>query len=172
MADPSIQSMADANEPGGELEAIPEEPKAILVALDASNGADRVLGAAARLSRQSPTAVLHVLHVYRQSRFDHARAGVDTGSDADFVNDAKEHLEAYVRSARRRTRSQVIGHFSLGDPTHEILRTAASVRADVLVIGTHDHAGFERLLLGSVAERLVRQAGCSVYVVRPTKHTH
>src|SRR5689334_21520439 len=124
MVEPNMGAMADANESGGELEAIPDEPKAILVALDASNGADRVLGVAARLSRQSPTAVVHVLHVYRQSRFDHARVGVDTGSNQDFVQDAKEHLEAYVRSARRRTRSQVVGHFSLGDPTHEILRTA------------------------------------------------
>jgi nucleotide-binding universal stress UspA family protein len=40
-----------------------------------------------------------------------------------------------------------------------------------LVIGTHDHAGFERLILGSTAETLMRKAGCSVLVVRPDQYT-
>jgi nucleotide-binding universal stress UspA family protein len=57
----------------------------------------------------------------------------------------------------------------VGDPTGEILRVRSEIKADMLVVGTHDHSGFERLLLGSIAETLMRKAGCSVFIVRPTK---
>ncbi len=161
--------MVQGTEAADELEIPPDEPTSILVAIDASAGAARVLTMGTRLTRAMPRAMLHVLHVFRTSRVDHARAGVPAAS-ADFLQDAKEHLESHVRAARRQPRAQVIGHFAVGDPTAEVLRECHDLRADILIVGTHDHAGFERLLLGSVAETLVRKAGCSVLVVRPTKH--
>jgi len=86
------------------------------------------------------------------------------------LHDAKDVLQAHVRSAKAQCHNNVLGHFSIGDPTAEILKTVAEVHAQLLVVGTHDHAGFERMLLGSVAETLTRKAGCSVMVVRPRKH--
>jgi len=41
---------------------------------------------------------------------------------------------------------------------------------DLLIVGTHDYVGFERFLLGSVAENLMRKAGCPVLIVRPKAH--
>jgi nucleotide-binding universal stress UspA family protein len=55
----------------------------------------------------------------------------------------------------------------VGDPVAEILRMSQELEADFLVVGTHDATGFERLLLGSIAETLMRKAPCSVMVVRP-----
>jgi nucleotide-binding universal stress UspA family protein len=49
----------------------------------------------------------------------------------------------------------------------EILTQAAMLNADLLVVGSHGRSGFERLLLGSVTEKLVRQAPCPVMVVPP-----
>ena len=143
-----------------------DDLRTILVAVDASAGATRVISAAARLSRISSEPALHVAHVFRASRLDHARAGAPH-ADSGIIEEAKEHLEAYVRSARAQTRAQITGHFLVGDPTGEILRLAGALRADVLVVGTHDHVGLERLILGSIAETLVRKAACSVLVVRP-----
>lgn len=145
-----------------------DDPEIILVAVDTSTGSNRVLGSGARLARAFPGAALHVVHVFRTSRFDRAHAGAPP-ANADALADAKEHLEFHVRSARLQCRNNVTGHFIVGDPTSEILRVRAEIGADVLVVGTHDHAGFERLLLGSIAETLMRKAGCSVFVVRPTK---
>jgi universal stress protein A len=59
----------------------------------------------------------------------------------------------------------------MGDPQTEILRICDQVSTDLLVIGTHDYHGLERLILGSIAETLVRKAHCSVMVVRPRKST-
>jgi universal stress protein A len=53
-----------------------------------------------------------------------------------------------------------------GDPASMIVRTARSVRADLLVVGTHGRRGFQRFLLGSVAERVIATAPCPVVTVR------
>ena len=52
----------------------------------------------------------------------------------------------------------------------EIVKFAADVDADAIVMGTHGRRGVQRALLGSVAEYVVRHAGCSVTVVRPKAH--
>jgi len=70
------------------------------------------------------------------------------------VLDAEVDLETYVREGR------VV-------PT--ILEEADAMKADLIVIGTHGRSGFERLALGSVAEKTVRQARCPVLAVPPSE---
>jgi nucleotide-binding universal stress UspA family protein len=55
----------------------------------------------------------------------------------------------------------------LGDPRATIVDRAISGRADLLVMGTHGRRGFKRLLLGSVAEAVLREAPCPVLTVPP-----
>ena len=52
-----------------------------------------------------------------------------------------------------------------GNTATEILEQATGMKADLLVIGTHGRSGFERLLLGSVAEKVLRKASCPVMTV-------
>jgi len=56
-----------------------------------------------------------------------------------------------------------------GDPATEIVRYAADAGIDVIVLGTHGRTGVERLLMGSVAEKVMRDAHCSVLVVKLPK---
>jgi len=56
-----------------------------------------------------------------------------------------------------------------GDPANEIARYSADGHIDVIVIGTHGRTGEERLRLGSVAEKVMREAPCSVLVVKLPK---
>jgi nucleotide-binding universal stress UspA family protein len=53
-----------------------------------------------------------------------------------------------------------------GDPSAQIVRTARSTRADLIVIGTHGRRGVSKFLLGSVAERVIATAPCPVLTVR------
>jgi nucleotide-binding universal stress UspA family protein len=53
-----------------------------------------------------------------------------------------------------------------GDPEAVILQTAHEIGADLIVMGTHGRTGLRRLLMGSVAEHVVRKASCSVLTVR------
>jgi nucleotide-binding universal stress UspA family protein len=54
-----------------------------------------------------------------------------------------------------------------GSAAAEILATAEAIPADLLVVGTHGRSGFDRLMLGSVAEKVLRKAGCPVLTVPP-----
>ncbi len=55
----------------------------------------------------------------------------------------------------------------VGEPAHEIRDEATEWNADLVVLGTHGRSGVPRLLIGSVAESVVRQAPCNVLVIPP-----
>jgi universal stress protein A len=55
----------------------------------------------------------------------------------------------------------------VGSPSHEIVKVAAAEKVDLIVIATHGRTGLSHLVMGSVAERVVRTAPCPVMTVRP-----
>lgn len=57
-------------------------------------------------------------------------------------------------------------HVVIGDPGEMIVEFADEANVDLIVIPSHGHHGFKRALLGSVAERVIRHAHCTVYVLR------
>ncbi len=63
-------------------------------------------------------------------------------------------------------RGHVATHLQLGHPVIEILDFAEATGADLLVLGSHGHTGVERLLLGSIAEQLVRSASSPVFTLK------
>ena len=60
----------------------------------------------------------------------------------------------------------VIFQVQFGDPGHGITDYAEEVGADVIVMPSHGRTGLRRLLIGSVAERVLRLAHCPVLVLR------
>jgi nucleotide-binding universal stress UspA family protein len=80
----------------------------------------------------------------------------------------RDRLLADMRSFAGDTPPEVAAAFVLGqapDVRHEIVSQARTLMADLLVIGSHGRSGFERLLLGSVTEKVVRKSPCPVMVV-------
>jgi len=53
-----------------------------------------------------------------------------------------------------------------GDPAMEIVRFAGDAGIDLIVMGTHGRSGLERLLVGSVTEKVMREANCSVLAAK------
>lgn len=85
--------------------------------------------------------------------------------DAFVRKDTEKRLRALVEAARRagaRARSLVLR----GVPHEEIRRAARGRRADVLVLGTHGRTGISRLVVGSVASRVLATAPCPVLTVK------
>jgi nucleotide-binding universal stress UspA family protein len=71
----------------------------------------------------------------------------------------------------------VLGHdttvdvqLAAGHPAATILERTANLRADLVVMGTHGASGFERLVIGSVTEKVLRRATCPVLTVPPRAH--
>lgn len=137
----------------------------ILVPLDGSSCATRALDLAAAFaaSLAEPLVVAHVV--------DLAQAGVMSGGQPQLVPESLEllHSEAkvIVDDGLRRVAQRVPASSCVleGAPVGEIERLAAQLPASYIVIGSHGRSGLSRLLMGSVAEGVVRAATVPVMVV-------
>lgn len=61
-------------------------------------------------------------------------------------------------------------HLIIGDPSKEILKLAKANDVDLIVMGTHGWTGLGRMLMGSVAESVVRRANCPVLTIKTPGH--
>ena len=92
--------------------------------------------------------------------------------------------EGYFQDAKRRAEEELaklpgadlIGQASVikvtleGAPFTEIIRYAHENGIDIIVMGTHGYAGLSHMLMGSIAEKVVRKAPCPVLTVQPEGH--
>jgi universal stress protein A len=85
--------------------------------------------------------------------------------DRSMQRQARSSLEKLVNKVRK-TKVKVKGLLVRGTAHTQIVRTAKSRRADMIVIGTHGLTGLKKLLVGSVAGRVVSEATCPVLTVR------
>ena len=87
---------------------------------------------------------------------------------AELVAALKRESQSFLAAAAQRTGEPQAWQFLReGKPADEILPAAREWEADAIVIGTHGRSGMSRLVLGSTAESVVRQAPCPVLVVKP-----
>lgn len=93
-------------------------------------------------------------------------AGAGSVTPAELVREgALRRLAALAESSRRRG-IEVTTVATTGDVADAILTAAVDLGADAIVLGTHGRTGLSHLLLGSVAERVVRHAAVPVVTVR------
>ena len=95
----------------------------------------------------------------------------NTVSPASRVENATAALKTWLQEGGHEIETIVV---SIGDPGAEICHAATEHGADLIVLPSHGRTGIRRLLIGSVAERVVRLAPCPVLVLRhfhgPTEH--
>ncbi len=104
-------------------------------------------------------AELIVVHVEEIPLTPSELVGLTGGAAEREVARVVSHLRADDVRAR--------GVMRAGAPAAEILKVADDEKVDLIVVGTHGRKGVPHLLLGSVAEQLVRDARCPVLTVRP-----
>lgn len=148
-----------------------EETKyTIVVGIDFSEAGDGALDHAIELA-VSRNAELHVLYVD-----DHFRGAEDGREAAEAALERIEkHGIAHMDRISRKLGKTVsfrhlYSHFRVGAPAEQVVQLAVDLDADLIVVGTHGRRGFQRLMLGSVSERVVRLARCAVWIVRPKDH--
>jgi acetoin utilization protein AcuB len=133
----------------------------MLVAVDLSPASDAVVDYAVRLAAQTG-ARLTVFHAYTAADVAEAQ---QRGVYADqFVESLRSDI-AYLLERAGADARQVTIAIAMGPPVEAILRAAADARADLIVVGTHGRSGLDRLLIGSVAEGVLRRAPCPVVVL-------
>jgi nucleotide-binding universal stress UspA family protein len=131
---------------------------------DFSKTADRAFRQAVELARQNRAELVLVHVLIRALPPPSLWRGVYDRIDAQERRVAENRLSALLARARKakvRARTLVLS----GVTYDQIVRVAESMRADLIVMGSHGRTGFSKLLLGSVAERVSGLAPCPVLIV-------
>ncbi len=141
----------------------------ILVAVDGSESAGQALTEALRLAA-ALGAELTVVHVIDNSYLRYEVGYVDLTDLRTGLIDAGQMLldQAKAKAAASQVKCQTLmidEVLALGDVSTAIEQAAGQVGAELLVAGTHGRRGVRRLLMGSVAEGLVRQCRLPVLLV-------
>ena len=89
--------------------------------------------------------------------------------DIDKLRAEAEEYLASIATALRARGVRVTIHVRVGDAVSQILAGAHEVDADLIAMTTHGRGGFGRLLFGSIAEAVLRQAEIPVFLMRQTK---
>ena len=89
--------------------------------------------------------------------------------DVDKLRTEAEEYLAWIATALRARGVRVTIHVRVGDAVSQILAGAHEVDADLIAMTTHGRGGFGRLLFGSIAEAVLRQAEIPVFLMRQTK---
>jgi nucleotide-binding universal stress UspA family protein len=140
----------------------------ILVPVDLSGTSERGLLYAAELSEKLG-AELRVLYVVAEPAAvlpDMMMPVPVATDDTDDLLASGRQAVAELIAAKNLTRLNPSSEVRVGTAGEEILAAAKDWNADLVVIGTHGRTGLTHLLLGSVAEEVVRHAPCPVLTVR------
>ncbi|CAN7723698.1 universal stress protein [Caballeronia sp. LjRoot34] len=142
--------------------------KRIVVAIDGSHTSRRAFESALELAA-THGAVLQPYYVVANASVYYDVPGYDPSSLRDELVDegAKLASEANAEMKQRGVQGAVViaEGSSVDDVAEMVLAAAVAFNAELLVMGTHGRKGFQRLLLGSVAERCLRQATLPVLLI-------
>ncbi|MFT7640751.1 MAG: nucleotide-binding universal stress UspA family protein [Pirellulaceae bacterium] len=138
----------------------------IVFPTDFSEYSTAALRQATALARNSGATLL-IVHVN-----DDVNAYTDTGFAGYPVASNDAELHGWLMEVKPLDERVPYKHKMLhGDPAEEIVKFATEEGADMIVMGTHGRRGLTRLLMGSVAEAVVRKAGCPVLTMKQPVET-
>ena len=138
----------------------------ILISCDYSASGEHVLYEANKFLSAFPTADIHVFSVIDISVVSAGGMYNNTELLSSLELDAKELCKKaeFIFSGRKINFSTEVGY-----PAETVLQMATKLPADLLVLGTHGRTGLDRIVIGSVAESILRRAPCNTLVI-PVKH--
>lgn len=143
-------------------------PAQILVAYDFSPPSELALQHAFNLAQENSDREFHFLVVLDP----HKGLGLKKSEKVDYhyAAEVQETAQAQIKTIfdklDRGGSFEVMVHVRIGDPLKVILDLAKDIGASLILMGSHGRSGAKRLLLGSVSERVVREALCPVLVAR------
>lgn len=135
----------------------------ILCPIDFDNSSTAALEIACELA-EGKGATVHLLHVARVPSHD-MNVPLPFNADPRWERAARAKLERIARDRLEgKVRYQL--HVVSGTPDDDVVRVAHELGADLVVMATHGRKGLSHFILGSVAERVMREADCPVLTMR------
>ena len=146
--------------------------KKILCAVDLSDHSKLVAEYAATLAKSLNASVLVVYTAPSLSQYVgfHVPPNTIENFVGEIVTGAEESMQGFMNEnfAGVEAKSQVL----VGYAAEEILNRAMEEQVDMIVMGTHGRKGIDRILFGSVAEKVVKNANMPVLTIRPQATTN
>lgn len=150
--------------------------KKILIALDYNPTAQKVAEIGYNLAKEMNAKIilLHVtsdvtyyssLHYSPIMGFDSFSGIVETDNVARLEKAAQDYLDKSKKHLRDETIETIVKN---GDFGENILNTAKELNIDIIVMGTHSRRGLEKILMGSVTEKVLQQSSIPLFII-PTK---
>ncbi len=115
-------------------------------------------------------AELHMLHVHERITISEFGMGIDLERLMGEAEKAAEAQMEKVLDEEWKDGRTVVTATVEGPPFLEIIRYAREHEIDLIVMATHGRSGVSHMLIGSVAEKVVRKAPCPVLTVHPKGH--
>ena len=132
----------------------------IIVAVDYSPASQRALEYAASLARDRDATLL-IVHVSELEEYPVGELFDEEPRSSE--SELEELLAVRIPDPRIRCEHRLLH----GAPAEQIVKLAREEDAELIVLGSHGHTAVGKLLVGSVAEAVIRQAHCSVCALRP-----
>jgi universal stress protein A len=142
--------------------------RTILVPCDFSPYAEHAFTWAVTLAEPTGSRIvlLYAIPIFSQLSYTEVPYLLDIPNiEAELLTDGKSRLRTFI-SEHNVGKAQVEPRATLGDPFPVICRIAQEDHADLIVMGSHGRTGLSHVLIGSVAERVVRHAPCPVLVAK------
>ena len=141
--------------------------KTILCAVDFSESSAIVAEYAATVAKATGAGIVCVYvapSLAEYVGFNVPQAALDTFV-GDVVSSADTSMHDFLSEHFKGL--SAAGLVVTGYPAEEILKVAADRKADMIVMGTHGRTGIDRIIFGSVAEKVVKTAACPVLTIKP-----
>jgi len=135
----------------------------ILVATDGSENNRPALDEGIKIARAFG-ATVYAVYVIDIGTFSSMSGDIPIGDTYQIFHAEAEQAFAHIKSMAGDVKVETI--VRQGHPAAEVVKLAVAQKIDLIVIGTQGKKGLERLLLGSVAEEIIRSAPCKVLVVK------
>jgi nucleotide-binding universal stress UspA family protein len=152
---------------------LPDMFNTILIPLDGSELAEAALPAATAIAKHAdPVGELVLVRVAPDLWFGDAFTPEQAeGFQARMKHDCQTYLDGVAERLRKENLCVTVLVAS-GEPVEQILEVATIAQADLVAIATHGRSGLQRLMLGSVADKVIHRASIPVLLVRPTEAAH
>ena len=145
-----------------------KEIKKILCAVDLSEHSKQVAEYAATLAEKLNASVLVVYTAPSLSQYVGVHVPPNTIENfvGEIVTGAEQSMQSFVAENFKGIDAK--GQVLIGYAAEEILNRANEEQADMIIMGTHGRKGIDRILFGSVAEKVVKNARIPVLTIRPS----
>lgn len=143
-----------------------KETNHIVVPVDFLETSDKLVEYAAYMTGKL-SAIAHFVHIVHFYAGD-SMIGLPFAQECEerLLSNSEERMSNLLTDNRERCPG-CTGEVIIGDPVEKIIEFAKERDSDLIILSTHGAKGFEKILLGSVAERVLKRAHCPVLIMKP-----